>query len=70
MTPAPRSTTFSWSLMLRWLAAWLARRQGMELHYPERADPPLEAQGTNANDGTPCARAPVPPTTYRRAGIL
>jgi len=56
--------------MLRWLAAWLARRQGMELHYLERGIRPLEPQGTNANDGTPCARAPVPPTTYRRAGIL
>lgn len=35
----------------------------MELHYPERADPPVEPQSTLANDGSPCA--PPPPDILR-----
>lgn len=55
--------------MIRWIADILARRLGMELHYPPRADPPLEPQGTLANDGTPCAMPPRGrPTTYDRHG--
>lgn len=52
--------------MIRRLTFWLAARQGFELHYPPRADPPLEPQGTLANDGTPCGIPPRGrPTTYR-----
>ena len=54
--------------LTRQIAAWLARREGMELAYPGRDDPPLEPAGTLANDGTPCARPPARPTTYDRHG--
>lgn len=52
--------------MIRRLIAWYAwRRWRLELCYPERADPPLEPEGTLANDGTPCA--PTPPGAGERA---
>jgi len=54
--------------MRRWLAKRLARSIGMELHYPERPDPPGgEASPPARNDGTPCAREPRPAATIRRA---
>jgi hypothetical protein len=37
----------------RRLAAWLAARLGMELHYPPKP-PPDRGAGTLVNDGTPC----------------
>lgn len=51
------------------LLVWLAAREGFELHYPPRADPPLEPAGTLANDGTPCARPPMRPTVYERGQV-
>lgn len=55
--------------MIRRFTIWLAARQGFELHYPPRADPPLEPVGSLAQDGTPC-RGPARgrPTTYDRHG--
>jgi len=45
--------------MIRRLVTWYARKAwGMELHYPPRADPPLEPVGTLRDDGTPCAPPP------------
>jgi hypothetical protein len=55
--------------MIRRITIWLAQRQGYELCYPERADPPLEPEGTRANDGTPCAMPSTRPTTYRRGKL-
>lgn len=46
------------------ITSWLAARQGLELHYPERAEPESERAGTLANDGTPCARPPARATTF------
>lgn len=51
-------------MILQRLTAWLAGRQGLELHYPPRTDPPLEPAETLANDGTPGARPPARPTRY------
>jgi hypothetical protein len=55
--------------VIRWFTRWLAARQGLELHYRPRRDPPIEPVGTLANDGTPCARPPSRPTRYE-AGPL
>lgn len=54
----------------RQLIAWYARRAwGMELHYPPRADPPLEPVGTLRNDGSPCAPPPPRPGEAAQAEL-
>ncbi|HET6194115.1 MAG TPA: hypothetical protein VFE12_00105 [Acetobacteraceae bacterium] len=54
----------------RRLVTWYARKAwGMELHYPPRADPPLEPVGTLRNDRTPCAPPPPRPGEQAQADL-
>ena len=41
------------------IVAWLARRLGMELHYPPAREPSSEPRSTLADDGRPCSPWPA-----------